>query len=132
MRAWTIGRSRNADVVLTDASVSRSHAELVETDDGRYYLTDCGSSFGTFVQGEGDAWKRVRQDYVEPDDHIRLGEYEITVTELLALAGDEPRRLAAQSALQPKPTETLSETSDLPSGPVERDPLTGKIIRRHG
>ena len=132
MKAWTVGRSKEADIVLTDSSVSRTHAELVETDEGRFYLTDCGSSFGTFLK-HGDAdWQPVRQVYVEPTDRLRLGEYEMTVEELIALAprdAADPQPAPQQVIVIDKATEP-SEGSELPHGPVERDPLTGRIIKR--
>lgn len=145
MKAWTIGRNRECDIVIADTSVSRVHAELVETDDGRFYLTDCGSRYGTFVGGgkdgaggDKDGWNAIRQVYVGQEDRIRLGEYEASIAQLLRMipAGAAPR--APQHAPEPSveaappldEIETLSEISDLPKGPVERDPATGKIIRR--
>ncbi|MHA1538558.1 MAG: FHA domain-containing protein [Alphaproteobacteria bacterium] len=132
MKAWSIGRNQDCDIVLADTSVSRVHAELVETDDGRYYLTDCGSKFGTFVGGGKDGWNPIRQVYVDHGDWIRLGEYEASISQLLKMvpAGALPRTPQHDMAPPIDEIETLSEISDLPKGPVERDPATGKIIRR--
>jgi pSer/pThr/pTyr-binding forkhead associated (FHA) protein len=137
MKAWTIGRSRTADIIIgpDQGSVSRAHAELVETDDGRYYLTDCDSRFGTYIKEKGGNWKRFRQTYVQKRDHIRLGEHEITVAELLTLVPDdsEPRPVPQYVFVTDRDTARESDSSDiseLPHGPVERDPATGKIIRR--
>ncbi len=44
-----IGRLSENDLVLTDSSVSRFHAELVYHSPGRWYLTDLGSVSGTSV-----------------------------------------------------------------------------------
>ena len=132
MKAWTVGRSTGADIVVSDSSVSRTHAELVATDDGRYYLTDCGSSFGTFRrQGDAD-WEQVRQIYVEPSGVVRLGEFEITVQELIALApeADSVPQVHEQPIIKVDKLTEPSEGSELPHGPVERDPLTGRIIKR--
>ena len=126
MKAYTIGRGQKADIVVGDASVSRVHAELVSTDDGRYYLTDCGSKFGTFVQRD-DGWKRIRQVYVRPRDPLKLGDYETTAAQLVAMLPEDkrqPRVTIVEGEVRPSPK------SDLPSGPVERDPETGEIIRR--
>ena len=46
MRTLVIGRSPSADVVIADASLAPHHAELVITDDGRLYLTDCATDAG--------------------------------------------------------------------------------------
>jgi pSer/pThr/pTyr-binding forkhead associated (FHA) protein len=126
MKAYTIGRGRKADIVIGDTSVSRIHAELVSTDDGRLYLTDCGSKFGTFIQREAK-WKQIRQVYVRPRDPVKLGQYETSAAQLLELLPEDKRRpritiVEGEVAASPK--------SDLPSGPVERDPETGEIIRR--
>ena len=43
VRTLVIGRSPSADVVIADASLAPHHAELVITDDGRLYLTDCAT-----------------------------------------------------------------------------------------
>jgi len=134
MKAWTIGRSRTADIVIgpDQNSVSREHAELVQTDDGRYYLTDCDSRFGTFLEEAGGNWKRFRQSYVQKRDKIRLGEYEVSVAELLTMMPDdsEGRPIPQYVFVSDNSTKRESDISELPYGPVERDPATGKIIRR--
>src|SRR5690606_2088470 len=126
MKAYTIGRGHKADIVVGDASVSRVHAELVSTDDGRYHLTDCGSKYGTFIWRD-NGWKRIRQVYVRARDPVKLGEYETSAALLLEMLPEDKR--------QPRVTViegdvVASPKSDLPSGPVERDPETGEIVRR--
>ncbi len=64
---FTIGRSPDRDLVLPDAYVSRSHAEVV-FDAGEFYLVDCGSRSGCYVNG-----KRVARQVLAPDDVIHLG-----------------------------------------------------------
>ena len=46
----TIGRAEPADIVLSDAQISRSHCRI-EIDEQRVVVTDLGSTNGTFVQG---------------------------------------------------------------------------------
>jgi sigma-B regulation protein RsbU (phosphoserine phosphatase) len=66
-----IGRSSDNHLQLTDAQVSRRHAELVR--DGEVWrIRDCGSRFGTFVN---DA--RVQESAVGLGDRIRLGHSEL-------------------------------------------------------
>ncbi|MBV8588311.1 MAG: FHA domain-containing protein [Verrucomicrobia bacterium] len=84
MKIFTIGR-KDADIVLTDQQqqVSRLHAELTIADDGSYYLTDCGSSNGTFIKRNNE-WEPIRQEYVQSTDEIRFGgHHETTVRELV-------------------------------------------------
>lgn len=47
-----IGRSSELELALIEDMVSRKHARLTVTDDGRITLEDLGSSNGTFVNGE--------------------------------------------------------------------------------
>src|SRR6266567_2080730 len=50
-RALRIGRASDNDIVLADLGVSRHHAELRNTGDGRYAIVDLDSSNGTFLNG---------------------------------------------------------------------------------
>ena len=49
--ATRVGRSPAADIVLSDPSVSRSHA-LLDVRAGKLYVQDAGSTNGTYVNGE--------------------------------------------------------------------------------
>jgi pSer/pThr/pTyr-binding forkhead associated (FHA) protein len=83
MKIVTIGR-KGADIVIEDDSISRHHAELTLTSNGKYYLVDCGSSNGTEVN-TGTGWKPLKQEFVREEDEIRFaGRHRITVRELLA------------------------------------------------
>jgi hypothetical protein len=64
----TIGRSRDCDCVLAEASVSRRHAEL-RRDGGRWLLRDLGSRNGTRVNG-----LRVLEEIeIRPGDRVSFG-----------------------------------------------------------
>ncbi|MFT4625150.1 MAG: transcriptional regulator with PAS, ATPase and Fis domain [Myxococcota bacterium] len=71
-----IGALQDNDVVLTDATVSRVHAELRRTPEG-LLLRDLGSTNGSFV---GDV--RVREVYVGDRRPFRVGKTEIRVAVL--------------------------------------------------
>jgi FHA domain-containing protein len=82
MKILTIGR-KGSDIVIDDDSVSRRHAELTLTENGKFYLVDCGSSNGTEVKSDG-GWKPIKQEFVREDDEVRFaGQYTMTVRELL-------------------------------------------------
>jgi len=49
-KRFSIGRTPENDLVIEDTSLSRRHA-LIENFEGRFNLSDCGSSNGTFVNG---------------------------------------------------------------------------------
>lgn len=115
-------------MVIADASVAPHHAEIVITDDGRHYLTDCATESGTWRQGGGEAdrWHPVRQAFVDPGEPLRLGDHACSAAELLRRAG--------QASGAEAPGATSGDGRGAPSqrvrGLVERDPATGEIIRR--
>ena len=122
-----IGRSPSADVVIADASVASHHAELVLTDDGRLYLTDCATAGGTWRQsegGEGALWHPVRQAFVGPDETLRLGDHRCTVKELLRAGRGAQSEAAGSGGAWDGPVHGRVR------GPVVRDPATGEIVRR--
>src|SRR6266446_7221555 len=49
-KRFSIGRTPENDLVIENTSLSRRHA-LIENFEGRFNLSDCGSSNGTFVNG---------------------------------------------------------------------------------
>lgn len=68
---YTLGRRLDCDVVLSDARVSRRHAQL-RWRFGRYMLYDLGSSSGTTVNGHP-----VTESVLEPGDVFSLGGVDI-------------------------------------------------------
>ena len=77
----TFGRRSESDVRVSGAGVSRHHAEIA-TENGTWRLRDCGSKFGTFVNGT-----RAAEHLLQHGDRIRLGES--SDIEILFLVGDE-------------------------------------------
>jgi hypothetical protein len=82
-------------------------------------LSDCGSTNGTFHFVDG-AKNTVRQSFVEIDDTVCLGEFEISVRSLL---NKLPKKTGhgESSNLPPK--------KDQIKGPVMRDIETGEILK---
>jgi len=70
-RSIVIGRSRDCDIQLTDANVSRRHAELRQ-EGASYWIVDLGSTNGMEVNG-----KRVKRAKLRTGDTITLGSTEI-------------------------------------------------------
>jgi hypothetical protein len=65
---FTIGRTRDCDLCLTDLSVSRMHALLVRREDG-WVLSDLGSHNGTRLNG----WLVREPVPVRPGDRVEFG-----------------------------------------------------------
>ena len=72
-RGATLGRSRDCDIVVDDANVSRQHAEL-RPRGGGWVLSDLGSTNGTRLNGRSIQTPEV----VRPGDEIELGASLIT------------------------------------------------------
>jgi diguanylate cyclase (GGDEF)-like protein len=64
-----IGRGRDATVRIEDAGVSRAHTKIAQTLDGKFVVSDMGSTNGTFVGGK----KIERATELKPGDHIQIG-----------------------------------------------------------
>ena len=104
MAVYKIGRSPKSDIVMTDGSVSRDHAELSDASDGRFSILDVGSTYGTFIMREGE-WRKIKQAVIGPDEPVMLGKCKITPAQMLKSRGSRPaepqsrepaiRRLAA-------------------------------------
>jgi hypothetical protein len=67
-----IGRSRDCDVVVSDANVSRRHAEL-RRDENAWHVIDLGSTNGVKVNG-----RRVDQVALRDGDRITIGVTDLT------------------------------------------------------
>ncbi|MCA9079895.1 MAG: FHA domain-containing protein [Planctomycetaceae bacterium] len=80
-----LGRGTQCDVRVADSEVSRRHVQLIR-EDGRWTLTDLGSSNGTFVNG-----KPVQSAVLSQGDQIQVGR------SILVFDSGEPRD---QSAVQ--------------------------------
>lgn len=78
-----IGRSSSNDVVLTDTTVSRSHAEIEDIGGGLYRLTDVGSSAGTFLKQDGK-WSQITSAEIGPDAVVRFGEAEVMLSDIVS------------------------------------------------
>jgi transcriptional regulator with GAF, ATPase, and Fis domain len=85
-----IGSLPESEVVLTDSTVSRRHAEIIRTSDG-VLLRDSGSTNGTFV-----GTVRVREVFLTPETRFTVGKSELAFTpedELIEISPSEKHQL---------------------------------------
>ena len=64
----TIGRAKDAHVRLDEAGISRNHARIVRTDDGRFVAEDLRSTNGMFVNGA-----KVERAELAASDRLQVG-----------------------------------------------------------
>jgi len=101
-----IGRSREAEIQITDAGLSRRHAQILRRPDG-FYLEDLGSTNGTFYNGE-----RLNESHkLEDGSRIQIGENTVL-------------RFALQDKLEQEAARQMYEMT-------VRDPLTRLHNRRY-
>ncbi len=103
-RTVRIGRGQGCDLVLTHVSVSRRHAELTIGPDGSLEIRDLQSTGGVFILRDGKE-QSVSKARLKRTDTLRLGDYEISVEDLLSLVRDAPRGERVDSAKKANPTE---------------------------
>jgi predicted component of type VI protein secretion system len=128
LKNYIIGRSAQSDICLNDSSVSRFHAEITISTDGRFYLTDCNSSHGTFIARNG-SWLQITQDFVTGNESVLLGRYQSTVPALLSLLKDDSQHSANDKLSKDSDaTDAKFVENGLPVGRVARNPDTGEII----
>jgi FHA domain len=68
----SIGRRPDSEVFLDDITVSRDHALLIHRGD-QWYLDDCGSLNGTYVNRS-----RIESQRLEEGDEVQIGKYKLT------------------------------------------------------
>ena len=102
-----VGRSETCDVRLDDPSASRIHCRLLARN-GKVFLTDAGSRWGTFVNG-----RRVADCELRPGDEITIGE---TVLRLEADGTPNATTLARQSELH-RPLLSSEQPAAWPASP---------------
>jgi adenylate cyclase len=64
----TIGRHPDNTIQILDRIISKEHAQIQRTPDGRYLLRDLRSLNGTFMKGE-----RITERFLEDGDEITMG-----------------------------------------------------------
>ena len=64
---WSIGRSAENDIVISDPNVSRKHAQLLRSENG-FVVEDLGSTNGTFLDGAP-----IGRERIESGDELAFG-----------------------------------------------------------
>lgn len=73
--SWLIGRDPNCDIVLKASQISRRHA-VISLEDGEFFIEDCNSSLGVFVNES----KITEKTKIAVGNLIRLCSYELLLS----------------------------------------------------
>ena len=95
-----VGRTKENDISIEDASISKLHASLVLNSNGQLILADTGSTNGTFINGRRIAYGKAES--VESGDKVNFGTVEVTFQYVPGPLEDE-----AASAMQ-APTASIN------------------------
>ena len=138
-QAIRIGRAPDDDIIVADLGVSKHHAELRRSPDGRYSITDLGSHNGTYVNGT-----RVSQQELNEGDIIAIGRaaFRLVGGELIEYAGDgaDEELLAAMIVTRLERSLELEGAFEVPgvghvelAGEIGWEPGSGTLyLRRPG
>jgi serine phosphatase RsbU (regulator of sigma subunit)/pSer/pThr/pTyr-binding forkhead associated (FHA) protein len=91
---FLIGRNPENQLILRDSRVSRTHARIL-VEGGEYFIEDCGSRHGLYVNG-----RRVSRHALRNSDRIEFGAQD-SYALIFALDGAELKRLIEQMGAPP-------------------------------
>lgn len=91
----TLGRSKSCTCLIEDRFLSRTHAEILARD-GKWFLRDCGSANGTFVNGT----RIDREVEFRHTDVVTIGDTEIRI------GGTKPQDEITQVGVDAAPAPT--------------------------
>jgi len=89
----TVGRSADSQVVLNDSKVSRAHL-VIACREGSYWVTDKGSTFGTFLNGA----RFEAPVALKPGDRLQAGGHVLTFEAAAASSAAAPAAKASKPA----------------------------------
>lgn len=110
-----VGKLSTSTLRIDDVNVSRKHAVIEQREDGKWRITDLGSTNGTVLRGE-----RVVQSELKDGDRLVLGTTTLVVhiAEGFVARAAEPAPIVSGTAGTPVPAETAGEVSQSPDLPA--------------
>jgi len=121
-----VGRTKENDIAIDDASVSKLHAALVLNSEGRLVLADTGSTNGTFING-----RRIAYGKAEPlneGDKVNFGTVEITLQHVPKQILDEAMNPTQADTVSINGLEFTSKRSEDPTEAFSSDAALEKTI----
>ncbi len=106
----TIGRDPAADILIPEPSVSRIHAEFVLIGSDEILYQDRQSSNGSYLV-ENNAPVRISQHRLRSDEKLRMGNVEVMVRDLIAVARKHVAERSAAAAQAERNQKALEHRS---------------------
>ena len=132
-RRLSIGRASQNRIVVADPRCSRNHAEVVWLR-GDWFVGDCGSQNGTFVNGE----RILGYHRLQPGDCIRVASYELRFAHDLQddqLSDASHQHDTGELAVRDAPNRTFSDEStrlDVPQHRPKSRPRPPEVVADDG
>jgi two-component system, NtrC family, sensor kinase len=116
----SIGRGANSNIFLPDKTVSRQHAVIQSSDDGKWVLEDLDSTSKTYLNDEA-----IQKEQLKHGDSIRITNFIIDVVFDEAVSEDDKAMqlddtMHLEAALAVPPHETVVRTPDAAHAPAMR------------
>jgi len=116
-----IGRQKDSEIFLADIRVSRQHAVISETDDGKWMVEDLGSRDKTYLNDEP-----IQKSEIKTNDVLRIAGFIIEISLEDETDVDEPPRsddtFHLEAALTTPPHEIVVRKPDASHAPAMRLP----------
>ena len=113
----SVGRTKENDIFINDASVSKLHASLALNREGRLLVADTGSTNGTFINGRRIAYGKA--EAVADTDALTFGTVDVKIEHL------QNRESTAVQLNGQAPTVAIGdfEFSSRHSGEIGQEPV---------
>ena len=118
-KRFSVGRGGSNDIVIDDQSVSKSHAAIALTREGKLVVADTGSTNGTFVGGRRIAYGKTVE--IAQGSELKFGDVRLEIEfesfrEIPKPPGDEPGAGLTEviSADEPAPTVASIPAESIP------------------
>ena len=122
-----IGRNENSQVFLNDRTISRQHAVIFNTQDGKWTVEDLDSANKTYLNDQA-----IHKVEIKTGDCLRITDYTIEISLKNGAETEKPIRLedtlAAAPSAGPQFIERRLDTADAP--PIRLPPQRGMDLLR--
>jgi len=114
-----IGRRSNNQICLPDSAVSKQHAIISNTEDGKWTVKDLDSANKTYLNDQA-----VHKAEIKTDDRLRIADFIIEINLKEDVSSDKPVRLEdtlnLEATLATPPHETIVRKPDAGHAPAMR------------